>query len=127
VIEHCIKQPLFLEPLGPRGSVTILPFGPANEANSSSTYIVIYPHQTSAMGKKSKQSLPLHKIIMVGSGGVGKSAITLQYMYGDFVEEYDPTKADCKILFLELYECAVWKLARDMNKSIDSQSHYANA
>lgn len=33
---------------------------------------------------------------MVGSGGVGKSALTLQYMYGDFVEEYDPTKADCK-------------------------------
>lgn len=51
------------------------------------------------MGKKSKQSLPLHKIIMVGSGGVGKSALTLQYMYGDFVEEYDPTKADCKITF----------------------------
>jgi GTPase SAR1 family protein len=30
---------------------------------------------------------------MVGSGGVGKSAITLQFMYGDFVEEYDPTRA----------------------------------
>lgn len=47
---------------------------------------------------KTKQSLPLHKIIMVGSGGVGKSALTLQYMYGDFVEEYDPTKADCKFI-----------------------------
>ena len=31
---------------------------------------------------------------MVGSGGVGKSSLTLQYMYGDFIEEYDPTKAD---------------------------------
>ena len=48
------------------------------------------------MAKKSKHSIPLHKVIMVGSGGVGKSALTLQYMYGDFVEEYDPTKADCK-------------------------------
>jgi len=46
------------------------------------------------MGKKAKQDVPLHKVIMVGSGGVGKSALTLQYMYGDFVEEYDPTKAD---------------------------------
>jgi Ras-related protein Ral-A len=46
-------------------------------------------------GNKSAQ-VPLHKVIMVGSGGVGKSALTLQYMYGDFVEEYDPTKADCK-------------------------------
>jgi Ras-related protein Ral-A len=48
---------------------------------------------------KTKQALPLHKIIMVGSGGVGKSALTLQYMYGDFVEEYDPTKADCKLKY----------------------------
>ncbi|KAI9004128.1 hypothetical protein HDU85_007702 [Gaertneriomyces sp. JEL0708] len=48
------------------------------------------------MGKKqaNPKDLPLHKIIMVGSGGVGKSALTLQYMYGDFIEEYDPTKAD---------------------------------
>ncbi|KAF9951657.1 hypothetical protein BGZ65_005819 [Modicella reniformis] len=46
------------------------------------------------MGKKTTQEVPLHKVIMVGSGGVGKSALTLQYMYGDFVEEYDPTKAD---------------------------------
>ncbi|KAK3819536.1 MAG: small GTPase superfamily [Benniella sp.] len=46
------------------------------------------------MAKKTKQDVPLHKVIMVGSGGVGKSALTLQYMYGDFVEEYDPTKAD---------------------------------
>ena len=25
----------------------------------------------------------LHKVIMVGSGGVGKSALTLQYMYNE--------------------------------------------
>eukprot|EP00211_Chloroparvula_japonica_P016499 CAMPEP_0119132972 /NCGR_PEP_ID=MMETSP1310-20130426/12721_1 /TAXON_ID=464262 /ORGANISM="Genus nov. species nov., Strain RCC2339" /LENGTH=189 /DNA_ID=CAMNT_0007123641 /DNA_START=104 /DNA_END=673 /DNA_ORIENTATION=- len=41
-----------------------------------------------------KKSVPLHKVIIVGAGGVGKSALTLQYMYGDFVEEYDPTSAD---------------------------------
>lgn len=28
-------------------------------------------------------SAPSHKIIMVGSGGVGKSALTLQFMYSD--------------------------------------------
>jgi Ras-related protein Ral-A len=43
---------------------------------------------------KKTVSEPIHKIIMVGPGGVGKSALTLQYMYNDFVEEYDPTKAD---------------------------------
>ena len=25
---------------------------------------------------------------------LGKSALTLMFMYGDFIEEYDPTKAD---------------------------------
>ncbi|KAI9268219.1 small GTPase superfamily [Phascolomyces articulosus] len=58
---------------------------------------------------KTKQSLPLHKVIMVGSGGVGKSALTLQYMYGDFVEEYDPTKADSyrKKVVLDNQECQI--------------------
>lgn len=37
---------------------------------------------------------PLYKLIMVGSGGVGKSALTLQFMYDEFVEDYEPTKAD---------------------------------
>ncbi|KAF9423644.1 hypothetical protein BGZ94_008214 [Podila epigama] len=61
------------------------------------------------MAKKGKQDLPLHKVIMVGSGGVGKSALTLQYMYGDFVEEYDPTKADSyrKKITLDGHECQI--------------------
>lgn len=43
---------------------------------------------------KPQTSLVLHKVIMVGSGGVGKSALTLQFMYDEFVEDYEPTKAD---------------------------------
>ena len=46
---------------------------------------------SSANGKK---QAPIYKVIMVGSGGVGKSALTLQYMYDEFVEDYEPTKAD---------------------------------
>lgn len=45
-------------------------------------------------GPPGRFEIPLHKIIMVGAGGTGKSALTLQYMYGDFVSDYDPTKAD---------------------------------
>lgn len=53
-------------------------------------------HQT---GEQQQQQQPqqqplIHKVIMVGSGGVGKSALTLQYMYDEFVEDYEPTKAD---------------------------------
>uniref|UniRef100_A0A8C5HXD3 small monomeric GTPase n=1 Tax=Gouania willdenowi TaxID=441366 RepID=A0A8C5HXD3_GOUWI len=43
---------------------------------------------------KNQSSLALHKVIMVGSGGVGKSALTLQFMYDEFVEDYQPTKGD---------------------------------
>eukprot|EP00092_Neocalanus_flemingeri_P018307 GFUD01019814.1.p1 GENE.GFUD01019814.1~~GFUD01019814.1.p1 ORF type:complete len:199 (-),score=56.62 GFUD01019814.1:1749-2345(-) len=46
------------------------------------------------MSKKGGASPSLHKVIMVGSGGVGKSALTLQFMYDEFVEDYEPTKAD---------------------------------
>jgi len=41
-----------------------------------------------------QQPAPVHKVIMVGAGGVGKSALTLQFMYDEFVEDYEPTKAD---------------------------------
>lgn len=46
------------------------------------------------MSKKPAVQPALHKVIMVGSGGVGKSALTLQFMYDEFVEDYEPTKAD---------------------------------
>lgn len=39
-------------------------------------------------------AVPLYKVIVIGSGGVGKSALTLQFMYDEFVEDYEPTKAD---------------------------------
>jgi len=39
-------------------------------------------------------TLALHKVIVVGSGGVGKTALTIQYMYDEFVEDYGPTKAN---------------------------------
>ena len=44
--------------------------------------------------KKEEASPLLHKVIIVGSGSTGKSALTLQFMYDEFVEDYEPTKAD---------------------------------
>lgn len=35
------------------------------------------------MAKKPSVQPALHKVIMVGSGGVGKSALTLQFMYDE--------------------------------------------
>eukprot|EP00005_Dracoamoeba_jomungandri_P001091 CAMPEP_0174257392 /NCGR_PEP_ID=MMETSP0439-20130205/6538_1 /TAXON_ID=0 /ORGANISM="Stereomyxa ramosa, Strain Chinc5" /LENGTH=189 /DNA_ID=CAMNT_0015340459 /DNA_START=38 /DNA_END=607 /DNA_ORIENTATION=- len=36
-----------------------------------------------------------YKIVVLGTGGVGKSALTLQFVQGIFVEKYDPTLEDC--------------------------------
>ncbi|KAL5496473.1 hypothetical protein EMCRGX_G012768 [Ephydatia muelleri] len=63
------------------------------------------------MARKSEKTgdMPVHKVIMVGSGGVGKSALTLQFMYDEFVEDYEPTKADSyrKKVVLNGQECQI--------------------
>lgn len=35
-----------------------------------------------------------YKIVVLGSGGVGKSALTVQFVQNIFVEKYDPTIED---------------------------------
>lgn len=35
-----------------------------------------------------------YKCVIVGGGGVGKSALTIQLIQGHFVDEYDPTIED---------------------------------
>jgi len=56
---------------------------------------------------KKKSSYPEHKVIVVVAGGAGKSALTQMFMYGNFVEEYDPTTADSyrKIIEVDGEKC----------------------
>ncbi|KAJ7736814.1 small GTPase superfamily [Mycena metata] len=37
------------------------------------------------------QFLKEYKLVVVGGGGVGKSALTIQFIQSHFVVEYDPT------------------------------------
>lgn len=39
-------------------------------------------------------NLPTYKLVVVGDGGVGKSALTIQFFQKIFVPDYDPTIED---------------------------------
>lgn len=45
-------------------------------------------------GPSSSDDLPTHKLVVVGDGGVGKSALTIQFVQKQFVADYDPTIED---------------------------------
>jgi len=47
-----------------------------------------------------------YKLVVVGAGGVGKSALTIQLIQNHFVDEYDPTIEDSyrkQVVIGELY------------------------
>ena len=51
------------------------------------------------------------KVVVLGSGGVGKSALTVQFVSGHFMEKYDPTiedfyrKVTTKSMTLSIGQC----------------------
>merc|ERR1711997_984740 len=52
-----------------------------------------YPHQAERMTDRAHLN-QAYKIVVVGGGGVGKSAITIQFIQSYFVTDYDPTIED---------------------------------
>nr|QDA95516.1 GTPase KRas isoform 2 [Homo sapiens]UJY53490.1 GTPase KRas isoform 3 [Homo sapiens] len=49
-----------------------------------------------------------YKLVVVGAGGVGKSALTIQLIQNHFVDEYDPT--------IERVEDAFYTLVREIRQ-----------
>ena len=47
-----------------------------------------------------------YKLVVVGAGGVGKSALTIQLIQNHFVDDYDPTIEVNLVLILCIFICA---------------------
>eukprot|EP01100_Stratorugosa_tubuloviscum_P006247 TRINITY_DN270_c0_g1_i1.p1 TRINITY_DN270_c0_g1~~TRINITY_DN270_c0_g1_i1.p1 ORF type:complete len:202 (-),score=92.61 TRINITY_DN270_c0_g1_i1:56-640(-) len=56
---------------------------------------------------KKVPAIPVFKLVVAGGGGSGKSALTQMFIYGNFIEEYDPTTADSyrKIITVDGEKC----------------------
>ena len=51
-------------------------------------------HLCSSWTEKKENKMKEFKVVVLGSGGVGKSALTVQFVSGHFMEKYDPTIED---------------------------------
>ncbi|KFM80826.1 Ras-related protein, partial [Stegodyphus mimosarum] len=54
------------------------------------------------MSKPPNENLTTYKLVVVGDGGVGKSALTIQFFQKLFVTDYDPTIEDSYIQHTEV-------------------------
>lgn len=54
------------------------------------------------MTRPPNDNIPTVKLVVVGDGGVGKSAITIQFFQKLFVADYDPTIEDSYIQHVEV-------------------------
>jgi len=51
------------------------------------------------------------KVVVLGSGGVGKSALTVQFVSGCFIEKYDPTIEDFYRKEIEVRKPFIWTIS----------------
>lgn len=55
------------------------------------------------------------KVVVLGSGGVGKSALTVKFVSGTFVDRYDPTIEDFYRKEIEVRSVILIKPRYEMN------------
>ena len=52
------------------------------------------PYLYNILGGGEEKGMTEYRLVVVGAGGVGKSALTIQLIQNHFVPEYDPTIED---------------------------------
>ena len=52
-----------------------------------------------------------YKVVVLGCGGVGKSALTIKYVTGSFVTRYDPTVEGIYLLLKQFYSDKIYSSA----------------
>ncbi|GCC32594.1 hypothetical protein chiPu_0011057 [Chiloscyllium punctatum] len=79
------------------------------------TSTAIEPFWSDSDAIQERHRMREYKLVVLGSGGVGKSALTVQFVQGIFVEKYDPTiedsyrkqvEVDCQQCMLEILDTA---------------------
>ena len=61
-----------------------------------------FAEHPSTMSKPPNDNVTTYKLVVVGDGGVGKSALTIQFFQKMFVQDYDPTIEDSYIQHTEI-------------------------
>merc|ERR1719495_1964853 len=64
-----------------------------------------YRERYSGWWSVNKDRMKEFKVVVLGSGGVGKSALTVQFVSGHFMEKYDPTIEDFFRKEIEVDNC----------------------
>merc|ERR1711953_1463365 len=56
--------------------------------------VTLFARRVELLGTKENTIMREYKLVVLGTGGVGKSALTVQFVQNIFVERYDPTIED---------------------------------
>ena len=64
--------------------------------------VVLQARYIIKMSKPPNENVTTYKLVVVGDGGVGKSALTIQFFQKMFVQDYDPTIEDSYIQHTEI-------------------------
>ncbi|PRP78790.1 ras-related protein Rap-1b-like [Planoprotostelium fungivorum] len=68
---------------------------------------VAYAHRQQPNNTHRQDTANTRRLIVLGSAGVGKSAVTIRWVQGNFISAYDPTIEDCYSKTIEVDKNAV--------------------